>query len=104
MQKRKRRKRRAFNNVSIIRITFLAVFLAMAISVVNELYKTIELNIQIEKANEEHAVLLDESNELENQIAKLQDKDYLQSFVSGRTFVTQEGSNVFILPNENAPE
>ena len=42
--------------------------------------------------------------QLENKIDRLHDKSYLETYITGRTFVTEKGSSVYILPAVNPDE
>lgn len=90
---------------SILRILTLAFALFMIGTIGFEIFSTIETNISISQAKKEQLALKEEEENLKNEVAKLNDEKYLQSYVSGTIFSTEKGTTIFILPDqEEMPE
>lgn len=89
------------NLVRNIKIIAVMVILGMTFSIVSEIYSTISLSFGISQASSENAKLRKDQDELRKEVQKLKDNNYLQSYVSGKNFVTEKGSNVYILPKSN---
>lgn len=89
------------NVVRNIKIVALMVILGMTFSIVSEIYSTISLSYNISQASSENTKLKQAQDELRKEVQKLKDNNYLQSYVSGKNFVTEKGSNVYILPKSN---
>lgn len=74
------------------------IVLGMTFSILSEIYSTISLTLNISQASSENLKLKEAQDELKKEVRKLKDNNYLQSYVSGKNFVTEKGSNVYILP------
>lgn len=94
---------KAKRNIRILGVLFVGF---MLISIGTNVYKTIKYKHEISIAQTENSKLKKEEEELNNEIKKLKDKNYIQSYVSGTIFSTEKGTSVYVLPKgkENAPE
>jgi len=89
------------NKIVILRVCVLALVGYMIVSVANEMFTTARLYYNINHANIENEALQEETDRLNNEVLRLKDDDYIQSFVSGTIFQTREGTSVYILPDRN---
>ena len=88
-----------------IKIVGIVIIVLMLVGIGNEVYNTIRLNYEISVAQKENDQLKKESEELQNEVKKLKDKNYIQSYVSGTIFSTEKGTSIYVLPeDEKAPE
>ncbi|MDF9867703.1 cell division protein FtsB [Bacilli bacterium PM5-3] len=95
-------KRKSARYIRIIGIVISVIFLAM---IVNEVYTTINLKYNISLAESENQELKKESEKLQNEVKKLKDENYIQTYVSGTIFSTEKGTSIYVLPeDEKTPE
>jgi len=88
-----------------IRLIGFVLAIVMIIAIGRELYDTISINYRISVAQAENEQLAKESERLQNEVKKLQDDNYIQSYVSGTIFSTEKGTSIYVLPeDEKAPE
>jgi len=81
----------------------IAVLIAVYIvgSVATELFRTARLYYSINQATTINQQLQEDTARLNNEVLRLQDEEYIQTFVSGTIFQTQEGTSIYILPERN---
>ena len=92
-------------NAVVIRIIALIGVVAMIGMIGFEVFSTIKTSYEITQAKNEQKELEGEKQDLKNEISKLKDENYLQSYVSGTIFSTEKGTTIFILPEqEETPE
>jgi len=95
------KKKQTLNKKSIIRIAMLAFSVYMIFSIGSEVFRSARLYYNLSQTSKENERLIEETNRLNNEVLRLQDEDYIQSFVSGTIFQTREGTSVYILPERN---
>ena len=92
-------------NAVVIRIIALIGVVVMIGMIGYEVFSTIKTSYEITQAKNEQKELEGEKQDLKNEISKLKDENYLQSYVSGTIFSTEKGTTIFILPEqEETPE
>lgn len=69
----------------------------------SQLYTTIKTNFDLKNAGTLNKNLKDESTRLDNEIIKLKDKNYIQTYVSGTIFSTEKGTSIYVLPEDKTP-
>jgi len=92
------------NATKYIRITVILIGIYMIFSISREAIRTVHLYYSINQASQESDRLKEETTRLNNEVLRLKDDDYIQSFVSGTIFQTREGTSVYILPERNNGE
>lgn len=92
--------------VRYLRIASCLIVIFMIVSIGSNIYKTFKYKYDIQSAQTENKKLKQEKEDLDNEIAKLKDKNYLQSYVSGTIFSTEKGTSVYVLPKakDKAPD
>lgn len=96
------KKQKSVNKLRIIGIVFVV---AMLFSIGSEIVKTFQIKMSINEATIENKKLKEESQNLKNEVSKLKDKKYMQTYASGSLFITEKGTEVYFLPkDEKAPE
>lgn len=88
------------DKVVMIRIIGLVIFVGMIGAIGYEVFSTVKTSYQISQAKEEQKELKSEKKALKKEISKLKDENYLQSYVSGTIFSTEQGATIFILPEQ----
>ncbi|WP_423363653.1 FtsB family cell division protein [Mycoplasma sp. P36-A1] len=91
----------------ISRVVLLTFMAFMVLNISSDLFSTVQLKHALSKANTENEQLKTETDTLNNEVTKLKDDEYIQSYVSGTMFSTEKGTTVYILPDdesESAPE
>ena len=87
-----------------LRIIGLGIILFMLFNIGVEVYHTFKTKYDITVAQKENDKLKKESENLKNEVAKLKDNNYLQSYVSGTIFSTEQGTTIYVLPEDKTPE
>lgn len=95
------KKKQSVNKLRIIGVVFVA---AMLFSIGSDVVTTIKTKYEIKQAQQENDKLKKESADLKNEVSKLKDENYIQSYASGIIFSTEKGTEVYILPKDKAPE
>lgn len=94
-------KKKKLNMVRFITIVLIAVtFYTVGAKVIE--FLTLQSKISYEQKI--NATLKQEEETLNKEIAKLNDKNYLSTYASGRIFATSKGEEIYILGNEDTPE
>lgn len=87
-----------------IRIIGLVLVMFMVVNIGLEVYNTIRTKYEISVAQKENNELKKEAEKLSNEVTKLKDDSYIQSYVSGTIFSTEKGTTIYVLPKDKAPE
>ncbi|MDR1782194.1 MAG: septum formation initiator family protein [Bacilli bacterium] len=87
-------------NNRLLRIVLIVVIIMMIYSIGNQFVTTIKTKIDLNNAKQTNQKLKDESTRLDNEIIKLKDKNYIQTYVSGTIFSTEKGTSIYVLPED----
>ena len=87
--------------IRYIRLIGLVFVVFMIFGIAREIYQTIRINHQINQAKQENKELLEEAIRLENEIKRLEDENFIQTYVSGTIFATGGGTTIYVLPRED---
>ncbi|MDL2211310.1 septum formation initiator family protein [Erysipelotrichaceae bacterium OttesenSCG-928-M19] len=87
-----------------IRLIAAVVAIVLLVNIGLEVYSTIKTKYDISVAQKENTQLKEEAENLKNEVAKLKDESYIQSYVSGTIFSTEKGTTIYVLPEDETPE
>ncbi|MDR3214964.1 MAG: septum formation initiator family protein [Bacilli bacterium] len=80
-------------------IVFIIVF--MLFSIGQQVFTSFKTKYDLVNAKQENSKLKKEAQNLDNEIIKLKDKNYIQTYVSGTIFSTEKGTSIYVLPEED---
>lgn len=81
-----------------------AIILFVSISVFNIVGEIVDKYQEASRLEEQMAYLEEKENSLNNEITKLQDKDYLARYAREKYFYSKNGELIIRIPTEEEPE
>lgn len=99
-KKRKVRIKKKTKRMFVFGILSIIVILGVSISIVKIINQIIDKYREADALEEKMADLTEKEEELNNEINKLQDKDYLARYAREKYFYSKDGELIIRIPNE----
>ena len=106
-KKQKKPKRRLKTKSLILRLVSLLLLIAsgfLVYGIIEEVRDTVAFSQELDEARANLALIQQENRYLTEQREKLENPDFIRSYVRGEFFYTREGEQVFRLPQRNEEE
>lgn len=96
----KKRYRFKYKNL-VMSLVFVVGGILLLIPVINEVLTTIELNQTLTEVRAQLSALEEENQQLQDQVNKLSDDDYIISYARGVYMLSKDGEKIYSIVDEN---